>query len=74
MGQNVTSGPPMHKCMEKMLKDDAKAEFLQQANLVDRRTVANFTMVIATMTVYVLSTYAYCDQRQYNAKVLKEAP
>ena len=27
VGQNVTTGPPMYKCMERILKDDTKAEF-----------------------------------------------
>ena len=51
VGQNVTTGPPMYKCMERVLKGDTKAEFLQQANLVGSHTVANFTMVIAAMTL-----------------------
>ena len=61
VGQNVTTCPPMYKCMERVLKGDAKAEFLQQANLVGSRTVANFTTVMVTMTVHVFPTYAYCD-------------
>ena len=32
IGQNVTTGPPMYKCMERVLKGDTKAEFLQKAN------------------------------------------
>ena len=52
-GQNVSTGPPMYKCMERVLKGDAKAEFLQKANLVGSRTVANFTTVMATMTVHL---------------------
>ena len=32
-GQNVTTGPPMYKFMERVLKGNAKAEFTQQANL-----------------------------------------
>ena len=65
VGQNVTSDPPMYKYMERVLKGDAKAEFLQQANLVVGRTVVNFITVMATMTVHVSPTYLYCDQRQY---------
>ena len=49
----------MYKCMERVLRGDAKA------NLVGRCTVANFTMVMATMTVYASPTYAYRDQTQY---------
>ena len=63
VGQNVTTGPPMYTCMERVLKSDAKAEFIQQDNLVYSHTVANFTMVMATMTVQVFPTYAYCNQR-----------
>ena len=29
VGQNVTTGPPIYKCMERVLKSDAKAEFTQ---------------------------------------------
>ena len=72
VGQNVTTGPPMYECMERVLKGDAKAEFLQQANLVGSRTVANFTTVMATMTVHVFPTYAYRDQRRYMQRYLKK--
>ena len=47
------------------LKGDFKAEFLQQANLIGIRTVANFITEMATMTVHIFFTYAYCDPRQY---------
>ena len=30
MAQNVTTGPPMCECMERVLTGDAKAKFLQQ--------------------------------------------
>ena len=63
LGQNVTTGPPMYECMERVLKGNAKAEFLQQDKLVGSCTVNNFTTAMATMTVHVLPTYAYCDQR-----------
>ena len=33
MGQNVTTGSSMYKCMVRMLTSDAKAKFLQQKNL-----------------------------------------
>ena len=32
VGQNVITGPPMYKCIERVMKGDGKAEFLQQAN------------------------------------------
>ena len=57
VGQNVTTGPPKYKCMERVLKGDAKADFLQQANLVGSYTVANFTKVMAIMTVHIFPTY-----------------
>ena len=41
VGQNITTGPPMYKCIEWVLKGDAKAEFTQQANLVGSCTVGN---------------------------------
>ena len=65
VGQNVTTGPPMYECMERVLTGDAKAEFLQQANLAGACTVANFTTVMNTMTAYIFPTYTNCDQRQY---------
>ena len=74
VGQNVTIGPPMYKCMERVLKGDSKAEFLQKANLVGSHTVANFTMVMATMTVHIFPTYVYCDQRLYMQRYLKKHP
>ena len=52
-GQNVTTGLPMYKCIERVLKGDAKSEFLQKANLVGKRTFANFPTVLATMTVHI---------------------
>ena len=61
-GQNFTTVPTIYKCMDRVLKDDAKVEFLQQADLVGSRTVANFTAVMATMTVHVFPTYTYRDQ------------
>ena len=65
VGQNVTTGPPMYKWMERVLKSDAKAALLQQANLVGWFTVSKFTVVMATMTVHIFPTYAYHDQQQY---------
>ena len=49
--------------MERVLKGDAKDESLQQANLVGSCTVANFTLAMASMTVHIVPTYAYHDQR-----------
>ena len=64
----------MYKCMERVLKNNDKAEFLQQANLVGICTVAFFTTVMATMNVHIFPTYAYCDQRQYIQRYLKKPP
>ena len=61
VGQNVTTGPPMYKCTERVLKGGAKAEFTQQANLVASCTVGNFTTVMATMTVHIFPVLAYQD-------------
>ena len=58
--------------MERVLKRDAKAEFLQQANFVDDCTVANFTTQITTVTVHIFLIYAYCNQRQYLKMYLGE--
>ena len=45
----LTSSTPMYKCMERVLKGDAKTDFTQQANLVGSCTVGNFAMVIVTV-------------------------
>ena len=50
--QNVTTGPPMYKCIERLLKGDAKDNFLQNANLVGSCTVATLYTVMVTMTVH----------------------
>ena len=63
VGQNVTAGPPMYKCMEWVLKGDAKAESTEQANLVESYTVGNFTTVMATMTMHIFSVLAYQDKK-----------
>ena len=49
--------------MERVLKGDSEAEFHHQTNLVGSCTVANFSTVMATMTVHVFPTYTCCDQR-----------
>ena len=74
VGKHATSVPPIYKCMERVLKGDAKAEFLQQANLVGSCIVINFTAVIATIAVHVFHTYAYYDQRQYSQICLRTPP
>ena len=55
----------------RVLKGDAIAKFLQKANLVGSCTVANFTTVMATITVH---TYAYCDKRRYMQSYLRKPP
>ena len=42
VGQNIITGPPMYECMEQVLRDDAKAEFLQQATSAGHPILANF--------------------------------
>ena len=69
VGQNITTGSPMYKYIKWVVKGGAKAEFTQQANLVGSCSLANFTTVMATMTLYVFPTYAYCDQRRYMQKI-----
>ena len=64
----------MYKCIERVPKGDAKAEFLQKANLVGSCTVANFTTVMTTMTVHVFPAYAYCGQRKYIQRYLRKPP
>ena len=60
--------------MERVLKGDAKAVFLQQANLVSTYTVGYFTTVMATMTIQVFPTYTHHDQRQYMQMYLRKPP
>ena len=63
VGQNVTTGPPIYKHMERVLKGDAKAKFTQQAHLVGSRTVGNFTTVMTIITVHIFSVLSYQDQK-----------
>ena len=72
VGQNVTTGPPMYKCMERALKGDAKADFTKQANLVASYIVGNFTTVMATMTVHIFPELAYQDQKWYMCRYLRK--
>ena len=72
--QNVTTGPPTHEFMERVLKGGAKAEFFQRINLVVSHSFANFTTVMATMTVHIFPTYAYRDRRQYMQRYLRKPP
>ena len=64
IGENVTTGPLIYECMERVLKGNIKAEFPQQADSVGSCIVTNLTMLMATMTVHIFSTFAYCDQKQ----------
>ena len=64
----------MYECIERMIKGDAKDEFLQQANLVRSCTVANRTMVMGTMTIQVFPIYAYCDQKSCMQRYLRKPP
>ena len=73
VGQDVTTGPPMYKFMERLLKGDAKAEFTQQANLVGSCTVGNFTTVMATMIVHIFPVLAYQDQKRYIYRYLRKS-
>ena len=62
----------MYKCMERVLKGDANAEFTQQANLAGSCTVGNFTTVMATMTVHIFPALTYQDQEGYMYKYLRK--
>ena len=64
VGQNVTTGPSIYKYVERVPKGDAKVEFLQKANLVGSHTVANLTMIMATMTMHIFPNYTCCDQKR----------
>ena len=72
MGLNVTSGPPKYKCIERVLKGDAKAKCTQQTNLVGSRTVVNFTIVVATMTVHIIPVLAHQVQKWYMYRYLRK--
>ena len=65
VGQNVTTGPPMYKCMKWVLKGDAKTKFTQQANLVGSCTIGNFTTVMAAIIVHIIPVLVYQDQKRY---------
>ena len=64
-GQNITTGRRMYKCMTRLVNDDAKVEFTQQANLIGSCTVGNFTTIMVTMTVHIFPVLAYQDQKRY---------
>ena len=72
VGQNVTTGPPMYKCIERVLKGYAKAEFTQQTNLVGSRSVGNFTTVMAIMTMHICPVLAFQDQKRYMYRDLRK--
>ena len=55
-------------CTERVLKGNVKAEFLQWINFI----VANFTKVMATMTVHIFSTYANHNKRQFKQRYLRK--
>ena len=71
VGQNVTTGPPMYKCMDRVVKGDAKAKFIQQANLEGSSTVGNLTTVMATIIVHIFPALAYQDQKWYIYRYLR---
>ena len=52
---------------------DAKAKFLQQANLVGCYILANFTTIMATMTVHIFPSHTHCDQKQYFKRHLRKS-
>ena len=72
VGQNVTIGPPMYECMERILKADAKAEITKHANLVGSCAVSNFTTVMVTITVQISPVLAYKDQKWYMYRYLRK--
>ena len=72
VGQIVTMSVHIYKCMARVLKGDAKAEFTQQANLVGSRTVSNFTTVMATMAVHIIPVLVYQDQKRYMYRYLRK--
>ena len=59
--------------MEQVLKSDAKAECIQQANLERSYAVGNFTKVMATMTVHIFPVLAYQDQKRYMYRYLRKS-
>ena len=72
VGQKITTVTPIHKCMEQVVKGDAKAEFTQQAYLEGSHTVGNFFTVMATMTVHLFPVLAYQDQKRYLYRFLRK--
>ena len=74
VGQNVTTGPPMYKCMERVLTGDTKAVFCQKANLAGLHKVAKCNTVMNKMTAHIFPTYANHDQRQYMQRYLRKPP
>ena len=73
-GQNVTTGPPMYAFMERVLKGDAKAEFIVKANAEGTKTVEHFEVVMNKMTTHVFPTFAYRDQKRYLTRYMRKPP
>ena len=74
MGQNITTGPPLYECMERVLTGDVIAEFWQQANLAGTHTASYFTTMMNKMTAHIFPTYSYRDQMQYIQRYLRKLP
>ena len=71
-GQIVTTGPPMYECIKRVLTDDAKAEFRQQASLVGSCTVVNFTTFMNKMTAPIFPYQCKSRSKATHSKVFKE--
>ena len=52
VGQNIITGQPMYKRMDRVLKDDNRAKIIWQANFVGSFTVSNCTTVMNIITVH----------------------
>ena len=57
--QNDITDAHMYKCMERVLKCDTKAKFIQQPNLVGSCTVGSFNLGMTTTTVFIFHIHAY---------------
>ena len=71
-GQNITTGPAMYNCMERVLKGDAKAEFISRAIAEGNSSTEHYKAVMKKMTKHVFPAFAYRDQKRYLSWYLRK--
>ena len=62
----------MYNCMERVLKGDAKAEFISRAAAEGNRSTEHYKAVMKKMTKHVFPAFAYRDQKRYLSWYLRK--